>query len=177
MARAADTDYFHSFRFWAAAARAGGGNPLQAGEAGFSAVTIPEYTLEGVEYREGHYTFTRKFPGLITTADLTFSRGVVRGDTAFLAWLLQAGVGPGEYRADVTIWHFHRMANPPGPDLTSLGTMIPTGQQAVGPGRKYTVREAIPIRVKPAGDLESTSADVSIAEADVAYEFFNVEDF
>lgn len=174
MARSAKEDLFHSFRFWAKVTA--NGQDLLGGTAGagFQAVTVPEYTQEAVEYREGHYVFTRKFVGLVTTADLTFSRGVTYKDTGFFDWLMASALGGQDYRADVEIYHFHRTVMPNYAKGADMPTQIPLNAE-VG-YRVYTVSEAIPTRVKPAGDLESMTSDVSIAEADVAYEWYKITD-
>jgi len=182
MARPANEDLFHSFRFHAKALLPGGGDPLvptnsNFTEAGFSSITTPEYSLEAVEYREGNSIFTQKYPGLPTTADLTFSRGVVLGDTGMYQWLIRT-IATGEpYRADVTIYQFHRAGLPTGWTPASDIPLKVQDPATLSPRREYTVKEAFPIRVKPAGDLDASTADVSVAEADVAYEYFTIEDF
>jgi phage tail-like protein len=178
MARTADQDLFHSFRFMASAQRNDGSNPLAVdgnAEAGFSAITLPEYTLEAVEYREGNSVFTRKYPGLPTTADLTFSRGVILKDTGFYNWLIETMASGNSYRADVTIFQFHRSGLPQWSSGQTIMEVV-TDAANKKPQRTYTVHEAFPIRVKPAGDLDASTADVSVAEADVAYEWFSIAD-
>ena len=180
MARSAKQDLFHSFRFWAFATRSdGAANPFDVAdnaEAGFSAITTPEYTLEAVEYREGNSVFTRKFPGLPTTADLTFSRGVVLNDTGFYNWLVETMASKNSYRADVTIIQIHRTGLPAWSAAQDPPLDLIKDAKNAKPQRIYTVHEAFPIRVKPAGDLDASTADVSIAEADVAYEWFEIRD-
>ena len=56
-------------------------------EAGFTAVTTPEYTIDAIEYKEGNMTFTHKLPGNPTVAECTMSKGVMRGYTAFFDWV------------------------------------------------------------------------------------------
>lgn len=178
MARSAVQDLFHSFRFYAFATHLNGSDPLGVegnAEAGFSAITTPEYTLEAVEYREGNSVFTRKYPGLPTTADLTFSRGVVLKDTGFFNWLIETMASGNSYRADVTIIQLHRSGLPPWASGQKILEVLADAGNAK-PQRTYTVYEAFPIRVKPAGDLDASTADVSVAEADIAYEYFEIRD-
>jgi hypothetical protein len=62
MARAQSDDFLHSMRFWVNVAAGPGGTSkpdLLGAEAGFSAVTVPEMTVEAVEYKEGQYIYTR----------------------------------------------------------------------------------------------------------------------
>lgn len=180
MARAAATDPLHSFRFHVRsdAGVAGLGDPLQPDvgfegggvignqpEAGFQAVTTPEGTVEMAEYREGVKTYTEKYPGIPTMNDLTFSRGVARADTKFVEWVLAAIEG-AEYRADLTIFH-----------ATREGRSFPFDADAdftEGNSKRYSIKEAVPMRVKPAADMDASTSDVSLAEIDVSYESFSV---
>lgn len=192
MARAASTDFLQNMRFHVVAATADSVNPFQykvvtgqtsAGvdveaQAGFSAVTTPEVSVEVVEYHEGHHIYTHKFPGRPSVSDVTFSRGVAIEDTDFFYWTLQAIEGSDEdrYRADLFIYHGGR-AGLPKAAITDLGS----GKKGVGgpsrrfsigstPTRAYELKEAFPIRCKVAGDLDGTAGDISISELDVAYE-------
>lgn len=179
MARAQASDPLHNFRFHA---RAGGVDGLAAidalqpggvpspgvgdtAEAGFTAITTPEFTLEAAEYREGIKTYTEKYPGIPTVNDVTFSRGVARNDTAFLSWML-ASIEGREYRTDITIFHATRSGRgyPHDP-----ATNFPNTET-----RRYICENAFPIRCKIAGDLDASTADVGIAEMDCAIERFGV---
>ena len=173
MARASATDYLHSMRFFARTTGHGGYNPFaNPAEAGFSTCTTPEASMDAVEYREGHFIYTRKQPGLPTMADITLTRGVVLVDTAFYDWVFQTIEGGPEYRVDLTIEHFHRDAMPG----FQLGQNA--NQSGIKPGttpqRKYVVAEAFPIRCKIAGDLDATASDISVSEIDVSYESFSI---
>jgi phage tail-like protein len=163
MARVESTDPLHNFRFHVRTASEQGQFSSSEGEAGFQSCTLPEVSAEAVEYREGTYTYTRKFPGLPTVTDVSLMRGVTKTDTSFFDWI-QAAIRGGEYRTDMTIYHWHR-------DGKTYGTL-----SDLNAARKYLCYEAFPIRVKPAADLDATSADVAIAEMDVAIEYFEIED-
>jgi len=164
--RNATTDYFHNFRFHVSTDGPGGIDYLDSREAGFNTCTTPEYTLEAVEYREGIYVYTRKFPGLVTAADVTLGRGVVRRASRFYEWMIRCIEG-GEYRATLTIYHYHRVGFEPD-EMADRGD--------TGYAKKYRCYNCIPIRFKVAGDLDATAADVSIQEVDVAMERFEVEE-
>jgi phage tail-like protein len=171
MARASSSDYFHSMRFFVTATSTAGYNPLVY-QAGFSAVSTPEASAEAVEYKEGHFIYTRKFPGNPTVSDITLSRGVVLQDTTFYDWMFKVIEGAGQYRTDLLIRHFHRDALPgtTGSNNPNATAIAPDS----GPARIYHISEAFPIRCKIAGDLDATASDVSIAEMDVAYESFYI---
>lgn len=178
MARAQATDPLHNFRFHvrATAVDGIGSDPLQPGgepspgvgdtaEAGFQAVTTPEYTVESAEYREGLKTYTEKYPGIPTTNDITMSRGVARGETSFYDWV-RAAIEGGNYRSDVTIFHAQRdgRSSPfnADNDFTDANS------------KRYILRDAWPMRVKIAGDLDASTSDISLAEVDVSFERFDV---
>lgn len=179
MARAQATDFLSSSKFHVDAVGVGGTQRLVVPgrpQAGFSACTTPEATVEAVEYKEGNTLYTKKYPGNPTMSDVTLSRGVARGDSSFWEWLRVVIEGSGEYRADLDIKHYHRdtalvravPATGDQPNLTNLNMDVP--------GRIYHVREAFPIRCKPAGDLDATASEISIQEADISYESFEVEE-
>lgn len=134
------------------------------GKAGFQSVTLPELTNDAAEYREGIYKFTKKFPGVPTFGDITLQRGVVKTDTGFFDWVI-AAVNGGEYRSNVRIMHYHRSDVEPGMDEAVPGN----------PSREYLCYNSFPIRVKPAGDLDSTATDISLTEMDIAIEYFEVK--
>lgn len=179
MARAQATDPLHAFRFHVRADVVVGigsinGDPLQpdaapligeAPEAGFQAVTTPELTVEVAEYREGTQTYTQKYPGIPSMNDLTFSRGAALRDTAFLRWT-KAAVEGREYRTDLEIAH--------GPREARTHPFASSDAFNFELSRKYVIENAVPIRVKPAADLDAGTSDVSLAEVDVAFENFNI---
>jgi len=162
MARAETTDFFQSFRFHVKAGPAFDGSVFLDPQAGFQSVSTPEYSLDNVEYREGLYKYTRKYPGVPSTNELSLARGVARKGTAFYDWVKTAIEG-GEYRIDLDIRHFHR-ADGPGFSTTSASS------------RSYLCLECFPTRVKVAADLDSQTSDVSIEELDLVFEEFELQE-
>lgn len=173
MARPVAEDFLHSMRFHVeiidgSRPDAGFGAP----EAGFSMCSVPEATVEAVEYKEGTYIYTRKQPGNTTFGDISMSRGVAKTDTAFWTWIKTVIEGAGEYRQDVRIKHYHREEALPGSgDVNVNLTAIPTSVPAA---RTYEVYNAFPARHKVGGDLDATASEISIMEMDLAYEHFNL---
>lgn len=184
MPRAQATDPLHGFRFHARASagnNAGlvsaiGEDPLQPGgsasaavgdgsEAGFQACSTPDYTVEASEYREGLKTYTEKYPGIPTTSEVTFSRGVARADTAFYDWVT-AVIEGRDYRADVTYFHAIRQGR--------SSPFSATNDFVVANTKRYILRNAFPMRVKPAADMDASTSDVSLAEIDISYEKFDI---
>lgn len=178
MARSQLADFIHSMRFHVVAGQLADGSnaPIQAinPDAGFSACTTPEATVEVVEYKEGQFLYTRKYPGHVTYNDVTMSRGVARTDSSFWEWIRIVIEGNGEYRSDVQIKHFHRSDVLPGALYTGAQT-VPTLPPAenlnlTAPAKIYTLYQALPVRHKFAGDLDATDSAISIMELDVSYE-------
>jgi len=155
MARAETTDFMQNNRFHVVEQ----GNFLDP-VAGFQTATLPELSVEEIEYKEGIDSFTRKYPGNPEFDTITLEKGVVRNGTDFFDWVIKSALG-GEYRTDLAIWTFHRSD--------------PKGISDGAPSRIYRLYEAFAVRVKPAGDLDATSADVSLAELDIAFESFDIE--
>ena len=163
MARSQSSDPLHGFRFHVKAeSEVMAFTDPENGEAGFQSVTLPELSTDIVEYKEGIHTYTKKFPGIPTVSDMTLMRGVTKTDTAFFDWVLAAIEG-GEYRTNLTVYHWHRDGKTHGQadDLNAA--------------RKYNCYECVPMRCKPAADLESQAGEVSLAEVDVAVEWFAIE--
>lgn len=165
MARSQNTDHYHAMKFHCKVVTAGiSGASDMTVQAGFNTMTMPEATLENVEYKEGTYLYRRKYPGDVTFSDITLTRGTAKKDTAFYEWLRAAYLGE-EYRVDMSINHFHR--SDVGAEESYLTTQ---------PKRVIKCFEAFPIRVKPGSDFDSLSSDISIQEVDIAIERFELED-
>lgn len=158
MARELVNDYYQAFRFQVAFVTPAA-DYIEA-VAGFNNITIPEVSTEAAEYREGNFTWTRKQPGLPTVSNATFQQGVSTVNAGgngrpFMNWIL-ASIGGFEYRADIQIIHLHRANNS-------------------GDSRVNTLGESFPSRVKPDGDLDATSSEISLREMDVECEWIKVD--
>jgi len=166
MARAINTDFYQAFRF-AVSLDDVAGQYLEA-QAGFNNVTIPEISTEASEYRDGQTIWTKKYPGPPTVSDSTLQQGVaaigagVAKGNPFFNWMMAAIEGR-RYRSDITIWHIHLGDGFPPADIVN-----PASSRAI------TLYECFPIRVKPDGDLDATSGEVSLREIDVACERIEV---
>jgi phage tail-like protein len=169
MARTVTTDFLHSMRFQV---KCGPNFSLGGADAGFMSVSTPEATTEAVEYREGTYNYPRKFPGNTTVADISMQRGVTASDSTFWSWLSVVIHGEGEYRTDLDIYHYDRSVLQK--NIPNFNSEPSAGGSAFG-GRIYHIHEAFPIRCKIAGDLDASSSDISVAEADFAFEYFEAE--
>ena len=189
MARAQATDFLQNFRFHVETiAQAGlGWNPINYdrtgasntgvdSKAGFQSCSLPDVSMDAVEYREGTYKYTKKFAGVPTVSDVSLMRGVVVKDTAFYDWIIRA-ISGAEYRADIQIKQFTRnnMVLPEGaadPEY-SVGE---NGKTPTRCARTYICHECVPTRGKPGADLDATSSEVAMAECDFALEWFEVKE-
>lgn len=156
--RAKDTDFYNNARFRVMDSGLG----YLTSIAGFTTCTVPEYTLNAVEYREGNRKFAYKQPGNVTVSDVTLTKGMAKLNTQFYDWIL-ATINGVEYRTDLEIWHFHR-------DDSDWETEKPGA-----PTKKIILNNAFPIRCKPGADLDAASDDINIMELDVALESFTLE--
>lgn len=171
MARSITGDFYQGFRFHirssenskykpfavdgnVSAGRAGL-DTFNGADAGFQSCTLPEISVDPVEYREGNSTITMKQAGILTISDMSLMRGVTKYDSQFYDWISQLRDGK-EYRVDLTVFHMGRQD-----DLSKLTTETM---------RSYYCTECFPGRVKFAGDLDSTGSEVSIAECDIVME-------
>lgn len=141
--------------------------------AGFSEVSIPKYTFNKGEYREGNAPDNLQyFPGLTRTEDITMSRGVTTNQD-FYSWIkeifdpsaLPAGlnnagqggsvtpIGNAEvYRKDITVTLHHR-----------------TGK----PVKQWVLHNAFPVAFQPGSDLSATEdGEKAIEQVTIAYESF-----
>jgi phage tail-like protein len=185
MARAQATDYLHSMRFMVVATSVSGaankdwlGSGADVPQAGFMNCSTPDINVEPVEYREGHWIYAKKQPGIVNMGgDLSLSRGVTKGDSTFWHWIRNVIEGNTDYRADLDINHYHRSVCLPRPhdDLGKNENQLAINTNSA-PARMYHVRDAFPIYHKVAGDLDANSGEISIMDLTVTYERFEVEE-
>jgi phage tail-like protein len=164
VARAHADDVLSVFRFHVEAVGTFGQNYLGSGQAGFQSVTVPEISLDTVEYREGQHMWTKKLPGIPSTDTITLRRGVVRRDAKFFNWMMTVVLGQGSFRAELLIKHYSRSALD--------GSRIAV--DAI-PARIYQVSQAFPVRCKLAADFDASAGEVSVAELELAYEYVEME--
>jgi phage tail-like protein len=163
MARAIGTDFYHAFKYHMKVSTAGVAGASSI-EGGFATAVMPEKTMEAVEYKEGIYLYRRKQPGDVTYSDLTFTKGVAKGGTAFYDWI-NAQLKGEAYRVDLQIMHFHRDEIAGNTDFSTLA-----------PKRVINCYECFPIRVKPGSDFDAQSSEISLEEVDIAIERFELVD-
>jgi phage tail-like protein len=159
------------------AANSAAGTAAVNAKAGFSFVGLPQMTVENVEYKEGIWVYSRKYPGNPSFNTVTMQRGVARGDSSFLNWILRVAEGSGEYRQDIIISQLSRDNNL---FLRKDGTvesnnLLVNNIIDTTVGRQITLHEAFPISHKLGSDLDAKSSDVSIMEIEFAFEYISVK--
>ena len=190
MARAVGFDYLHNMRF--AVSASGGYLKSSSGEApsaGFATCGAPGGSVAVAPYREGHYIYTRKQPGIPSMDDITLSRGVAFPDADLWRWFLVVIEGANGYRADVDIDHYHRdkafsrttshyldqesVINGDGePDASESEFLKIDGSEIK---RRYKLYNAFPVNIKVAGDMDSNNNEISIATMGITYENFKIQ--
>lgn len=188
MARAQATDFLHGMRFHVVMVSLGGGANtsgfLEGGPnysatpAGFMSVSTPDIAVAPAMYKEGTWTYERKYPGEPSIGgDIQMERGVARGDSSFWHWIRTVVEGSGEYRADLDIKHYHREqaltrpVNENGDKPNNLKIALDN------PARVYHIKEAFPINYQVLNNgLNATDGEVSLMTLQVAYEHFEVEE-
>jgi phage tail-like protein len=191
MARAVASDHLSVFRFHVEAIGTFGQQFLKGNtpQSGFASVSLPEPSVEVIDYAEGQHNWWKKIPGQVAFDTITLRRGVARRDAAFWNWLSTVILGTGSFRATVEIKHYSRLL--PGSVEAAavsagagnafgnaiLGSFPRSGQIPVDttPARIYRLHEAWPTRCKLASDLDASSGDVAVAELELAYEHLDLD--
>jgi|SRR5581483_2140251 len=156
MARSIDTDLYHNFRFHVVDPAGGNLDPV----AGFTKVTIPNIGLDPVDYREGTFIWTRKFPGIPKVGDCELTKGVVKKDSDFLKWIEKPILGGQNYRSDLLIEEYHI-----SDEFGINGT----------PSRIIRIKEVFPTDFKASADKDASQPDVAVTSLKLAVEEIEVE--
>ena len=160
-ARPQSEDLFYSNRF----ALVFEGGPLQSSIVyGFQSLSMPEQSIEQMEYSEGIFTYSRIYPGRSSFGTVTCGKGVTKGDSQLAKWIRRASEG-WNYRSDVVIYQYHR---------TDLAGFIRYTDRT--PSRKIRLYSALPVRFKAGSDFDAMSSEISIQEIEIAYERFVIFD-
>lgn len=159
-ARSQSTDPFSMHRFHVT--DTGGFLNLTTPAAGFNTLVAPEMTVGSVEYQEGLWTYRRKYPGEVSFAPLTLTKGIVKNDSSFFQWM-RACSENRIYRTNIIVKHFHR------DDVSGL-----VDYTTSTPYREIHCFNAFCTRVKMGSDFDSLSAEISIEDLDIELEYFRL---
>lgn len=195
MARRTIQDYLQVFPFWLLDV-----SPLEAGSipvlnplSGFSAVTAPEITIQTKEVREANWPFATKIPQAAEVSNLTLQRGVTFSNSDFWRWTVATLTGNTEwdlvgpvnpriggksFRRDLLLVHFfaHNPIQPLAGAIDAVNTtitdMFPFDIALRVPAKAFLLKGCFPVRYKSGGDFDARSSEISIAELDLAMEYF-----
>jgi len=159
-ARSQSTDPFSSNRFHVVDTE--GYLNLGAPAAGFNSVTLPNMNIEMIEYNEGINLYAKKYPGRPTFDDVIMTKGVVKTDSAFYAWLRATAEGR-PYRTNLVIRHYHR------DDVVGL-----LDYTEAKPSREIHLIHAFALGMKPGSDFDSLASEISIEEITCTFEYFRI---
>jgi len=149
MARAITQDFFHVYKFIVSDSA----NFFQPA-GGFSRMSIPEVSVEVVEYREGHDTWTRKQPGIPSVGECTLARGVVMGNTNFFDLILKH-INGDNYRTDINVYHIHMTRNV---------------------AKLYKLLDAFISSITLTSELDASSSDIAVTEMTIVCEELQIEE-
>jgi len=149
--------------------------------ASFSRISIPSISMDTEEFKEGNWPFRRRVITAASVDTVTMEKGVTLYDSDFWLWAMGAVNGVVSRKA-VVIHLMHRTQEPAlqpsqqavrqnAPNLTGNvsfngSTLVNATIKPAIPiiAKAWILHDAIPVRVKPASDLDATSGEVSIAE-------------
>jgi len=193
MARAASSDPLEKFRFRVYSLTASEDNQeegkildsnnneitvsiSQADAIGFSTVQLPKLTTNKISYREGDnfINVSSLSPGLSSTEDITFSKGVAKNDSTNFSWFYQwaSSVHIGtDTTSDFNYIDGNKSATENALSRRHLRIVMldRTGKWA----KVWDVYNAFPVQFTPGSDLDASADDgKSIESLTIAYESF-----
>jgi len=156
IARSSVSDYFQNFRFHIVDTAGVGGFDIAAG---FTKITIPNLSLDAVDYREGVFIYTQKQPGIPKIGDCELTKGVAKKDSDFFKWIQKPINGGQNYRSDLVIMEYQI-----DDEFGINGT----------PSRTISLFNAFPIDFKPASDLDASQNDIAVTTLKLSLEEFDI---
>jgi phage tail-like protein len=154
MPRAIIQDFLHVYKFIVSDSE-----KFFTPAAGFSRMSIPEVSVEVVEYREGHDTWTRKQPGIPSVGECTLARGVVIGGTNFFDLILKH-INGENYRTDINVYHIHKSHK--------------SNESATA--RVYKLLDAFISSITTTSELDASSSDIAVTEMTIVGEELQVSE-
>jgi len=175
MARERLTDLVQNYPFWMIDVSPSAAPPflvLGGPLFGFSAMTMPEVTLEMAPINPLNSMWTQNHVKRAAMGTITLSRGVRVYDDTFFEWMRAAMRGQGAPRRNLLMLQFLGMSVA---ELVGIGSnseqadkWTPDAIEAVRvPARAWLLYGCLPTRYKGGADMDASSGDVSIAELDI----------
>lgn len=139
---------------------------------GFATVQLPKLITNKITYREGDnlVNVSALSPGLSSTEDISFTKGVTKGKSALYDWASSIHSG-GDTTADFNYIDGNKTATEPDINRKHLRIVMKdrTGKWA----KVWDIFNAFPVQFTPGSDLDASADDTkSIESLTVAYESF-----
>jgi phage tail-like protein len=135
--------------------------------AGFSGCTAPRFEIASKEIKEGTWEFPRVFCKGANAQSITLSKGLVRAETGFYLWLLNAMRGKLTRRT-IEIVSYGR-----GGSLQSSKRLwLQPNQLRDVSVCVWTLYNCYPLGYRTGQDWDADSGKIQIAELDMHYEWF-----
>jgi len=135
--------------------------------AGFSGCTAPRFEIESKEIKEGTWEFPRVFCKGANAQSITLSKGLVRAETGFYLWILNAMRGKLTRRT-IEIVSYGR-----GGSLQSSKRLwLQPNQLRDVSVCVWTLYNCYPLGYRTGQDWDADSGKIQIAELDMHYEWF-----
>jgi phage tail-like protein len=140
------------------------GSPPTTLAAGFSGCTAPKFELASKEIKEGTWEFPRVFCTGANAQTITLSKGLVRTETGFYLWVLNAMRGLLTRRT-IKVVSYGR--NPRVQNAWSKPERLDDVASCV-----WTLYNCYPVGYRTSQDWDGDSGKIQISELDMHYEWF-----
>lgn len=141
---------------------------------GFAGVSLPELTASTATISPLNASIPTTYVTGYEVGTVTLRRGVSRYDSSFYQWITNAMNGTDKPHRNLMVLHFSSAAF--DVDSADARDPAPVGAGYVEVikafGKAYLLYDCIPTRYSLGGDLDANSADVVIAELEVAPAYF-----
>jgi phage tail-like protein len=142
---------------------------------GFTGVSLPELTATTNTYTPLNEPIGYTYVTGYEVGSVTLRRGASRYDSSFYSWITRAMNGTDRPHRDLMILH-----------LSSASLVQPNRNEKFTPnsagagyvevlktyGKAYILYDCIPTRYSPGGELDASSAEITITELEVTPSYF-----
>lgn len=169
MARLRIEDWLQNNRFWLVDINPTKTPPffvLGGVTMGFNSITMPEISFQTEPIAQYNANIAEHIYTGREVGSVTLTRGSKFYDSSFNEWANKVIEGNDVFRRDLLLIQYS------GVNLDRMGGLAPPQNISDGNtwmiGKAWFLYGALPTRYKPSGDLDATSAEVSIMEIDLA---------